>query len=340
MGADAEGWAPEGETAGDEDVGVAPVAVAVALLVEVVGEEVEREELTAVGVAAEEQVYLQFIRLREVIRLVVKHHYRLRVAALLQQLQQRLTVAVHMVITPDDLHSVWQRNNAIAQQGYLSMFQIVSHAIYTTDILVISRHHIDSKRSLQCIKQCIKRLIQKGFYAIVNQVARDKDNIGIAVVYHPHIALQHLRPRAVTQVHIANGDNAHALALKCALGGNLYMLRALIAVVDISINQQRATSWQRIPKCMPHSRQGYLQQVKHREQQHHIEQQCHPHRADNKERAQSPVGQLSVTKSNGNKERKRHQPKEQREQNPTPQRQPRKGLQRAEVEVSISERID
>ena len=47
-----ERWAPKGEAAGDPDVAVWPFAVAVALLVEFVGKQVEWPYLASVGVAA------------------------------------------------------------------------------------------------------------------------------------------------------------------------------------------------------------------------------------------------------------------------------------------------
>ena len=86
-----------------------PATIAVTLLVNVVGQEAHGPYLAVVGVAANLKIDTERIGAMELIGLVVQEDHRTCGVGLSMQLVERFPVAVHAVVSADQLHSVRKR---------------------------------------------------------------------------------------------------------------------------------------------------------------------------------------------------------------------------------------
>ena len=113
MCAYAEGRTPERETCHHVGMRIAPFAVAMALLKEVVGDEIKGEDLPTVCVAREVEVNATFLAFCNGIWLMVEHYFE---AATITGSEQRIepgTTQVLPIISAYYLHSIYGTYNTI-----------------------------------------------------------------------------------------------------------------------------------------------------------------------------------------------------------------------------------
>ena len=185
-------------------MGIIPLAIAMALLIDCVGQPVQRPYLSTVGMSADLHVYAKRIRMRQSVWLMVKHQHRTRRIGLFEQFLEGKPVRIGAVVTPDDLKAAWQRLNAVAQKTDLRPRKVRLTRIDSADEFMIARDHIYAHGSLETIKRLGKRFIQQGLDAVVDEVSDDEHHIRILPVYHIHIPLQGPYARAMSKVHIAD----------------------------------------------------------------------------------------------------------------------------------------
>ena len=142
MCADTEGRTPERETRHDICVRIAPLAVAVTLLEDMVCEEVQGEHLASVRMTRQVEVYTIFLALSNSIGLVIQHYSKTLCLALCKQRVELCATQVLPIVTTDNAHTIYGVCNAINKKVYSRSVKIVTTRLYATYILMVTSRSI------------------------------------------------------------------------------------------------------------------------------------------------------------------------------------------------------
>ena len=112
--------------------------------------------------------------------------------------------------------------------------EILLYGIYTADILVITRTHIDTITCHYTTKLRTHISFSNGFYAIVDKVACDDHNIWLLAIYQLDVACQVVARGAISEVDVARHNNAVVIPIKRLICRNLHLLDTRVSVVDVS----------------------------------------------------------------------------------------------------------
>jgi hypothetical protein len=115
-----------------------------ALLKEVVGEDVYRKDLTAVCMSRYVKICTTGVTLTYGIWLVIENHYKVFHISLRKQRVEALATAVLPIVATHNINTLYGRYDAICKELYRRSLQVVTTLLNATDILVISRCHVDA----------------------------------------------------------------------------------------------------------------------------------------------------------------------------------------------------
>ena len=236
-GADAELAAPDAETAADVVAGMAAAVLAEGTLVDGIGNPRDGPYLAVVGMAAELEIDTGLFGLFKVVGLVVEDdgiERRRLLAGCFHHLSQRLATQVGTVVTPDD-HQVADGGSGIPKQVDAGIAIELQGIGLAAVVLVVAQAGID--RRLQTVELLMHAFFAEGPHAHIDDVATDKDDVGLFAVDKVDPSGQFLTGIVVADVQVAGHDNLQGTR-QGLRGGEGQRLAVLMAIVDVAIEER------------------------------------------------------------------------------------------------------